>query len=758
QDCRRAGAAGLGVVAPAHRLVAALGMGVAAMTAPAARMESSLFSPRWYRVAGLRPQLRAQVDLKRQMQRGTPWYVLQDNSRDNVRRVNMAAYAFLGRCDGSVSVQQVWDAQLAHKPEEAMTQDEVIQLLVALHSRGLVQFDVTPDVENLFHAQDRRQRSRRRGGVNPMAFRLKLGDPSPVLDLLAPIAPLLFSGLGLSVWLLAVLLAGLAAAMHWNELLPYAGMVIRSPGYLLMAWLMYPLVKSVHELAHALALRRYGEHVRMAGVTLVLLNPVPFVDASAADGLRSRYQRALVSAAGIMAELFLAAVAMAVWLLVQPGMVRDIAFVTMLIGGLSTLFTNGNPLLRYDGYYVFCDLLDLRNLATRSGRYWLETVGYRLFGIRVRTPIDVLPGERFWLCAYAPASWVYRLVLSVVVGLWVGSISSLVGWFVGGMMLIANIGQPLWRVLQMLRTASTEQGMRHRATWRALAVCLLLIGLLGWLPLPYRTLAEGVVWLPEQAQIRADTDGFLVTLNAVNGQHVKAGELIASLDDPQLAASRATLAADAAELDVLLFRAIDTAPQDAPDLRERLAYARAGLARVDDKLRQREIRARSDGLLVLPHRDQVVGQFYKRGERIGYLLTTAPTVVRVALPQQDADLVRASPAEVQVRLADASTEARQGRIAASVPGASMRLPSAALGDTAGGRIVTDMSDKDGLTPRQPVVVMDVELAGTTAAAVVANDRVGGRALVRFDHGSRPVAEQLLRQLQQLFLGHFNPST
>ncbi|BDT69840.1 hypothetical protein os1_40320 [Comamonadaceae bacterium OS-1] len=722
-------------------------------------METSLFSPRWYRVAGLRPQLRAQVDLQRQVQRGTPWYVLQDRSSDNVRRLNAAGYAFLGRCDGSVTVQQVWDAQMADQPEGAMSQDEVIELLVALHGRGLIQFDVMPDVENLFHAQDRRQRRRRRGGVNPMAFRLTLGDPSRALDRLARLVPLLFSATGLGLWCVAVLAATLAAAVHWNELLPYADKVIRSPGYLLTAWLMYPLIKTVHEVAHALALRHYGEQVRLAGITLILLNPVPFVDASAADGLRSRHQRALVSAAGIMAELFIAAGAMAVWLAVQPGLVRDVAFITMLIGGLSTLLTNGNPLLRYDGYYVFCDLLDLRNLATRSGRYWTEGLARHLFGIHAPAPLDLLPGERFWLLVYAPLSWVYRLVLSVAVGLWVGSFSSLVGFFVGLMMLIANIGLPLWRVLQMLRTASSEDGVRHRVAWRAGAVALVLVGLLGWLPLPDRTLAEGVVWLPEQAQIRADTDGFIQALHARNGQRVKTGELIATLDDPQLTAQRATLNADAAELDVLLFRAIATAPQDAPDLRERLAYAQAELARVDDKLARREIRAQSDGLLVLPHEDEVVGQFHQRGDRIGYLLTAAPTVVRVALPQQEADLVRGHPSAVQVRLADSSAHVLPGRIAASVPGAAMRLPSAALGDTAGGRIATDSSDKDGLTPRQPVVVMDVELARPNAAtAADASDRVGARALVRFDHGTRPIAAQAMRQLQQLFLGHFNPST
>ena len=201
------------------------------------------------------------------------------------------------------------------------------------------------------------------------------------------------------------------------------------------------------------------------------------------------------------------------------------------------------------------------------------------------------------------------------------------------------------------------------------------------------------------------------------------------------------------------FRPIHKAPEDAPDLRERLAYSQAELARVDEKLRQREVRALTDGVLVLPREEALLGQYKKRGERIGYLLTNAPTVVRVALPQQEADLVRhgGGTGGVQVRLADTLATVHAAHVSHAVPGAVARLPSAALGDTAGGRIATDPADRDGLTPRRPVVVVDVELP------LPAGARFGARAFVRFDHGREPVAAQALRSLRQLLLGNFNPA-
>ena len=712
---------------------------------------ASLFNPRWHRVAGLKPQLRGHVEVKLQVQRGEPFYVLRDLSNDNAQRLNKAAYAFVGRCDGRATVQQIWDAVLASHPEEAMSQTEVIDLLVALHGRGLAQFDVPPDVEALFHAQDLRRRKRRLGGVNPMAFRLPLGNPTRLLAPLKPLAPWVFSPAGFALWALAVLAGLLAAAMHWSELVLYAGKVLFSPGYLLLGWLSYPVIKAVHEAAHALALMRHGGQVRQAGITLIVLNPVPFVDASAADGLRSRHQRALISAAGIMAEMAMAAIAMAIWLAVQPGMVRDMAFIVMLTAGLSTLLTNGNPLLRYDGYFVLCDLLDLRNLATRSGRYGAEALGRRLFGTEPRTPIEPLPGERFWLRVYAPASWVYRLVLSIVVSLWIGSFSALLGFFMGGLMLMANTVMPLRNMVQTMRGSLQDEPARRRATLRVAALVIALVALLGWLPLPFSSVAQGVVWLPERAQIRAETEGFVTRLAATDGQRVQAGALIAVLQDEPLVARRASLAADVAELDVRLHHAIANAPEQAPDLREQLTYSQAELARVDEKLALREVRALADGVLVLPPGEELVGQFRKRGEAIGYLLTAGPQVVRVALPQRQADLVRSRQGDVHVRLAESLRTEHAGRIAHQVPGTLMHLPSAALGDLAGGDIPTDPSDKDGVTPQQPVVVMDIALAAPSG------ERFGARALVRFDHGTASIASQALRGLQQLLIGHFSPS-
>jgi putative peptide zinc metalloprotease protein len=124
--------------------------------------------------------------------------------------------------------------------------------------------------------------------------------------------------------------------------------------------------------------------------------------------------------------------------------------------------------------------------------------------------------------------------------------------------------------------------------------------------------------------------------------------------------------------------------------------------------------------------------------------------VRVALPEALATLVQSGTRSVGVQLAEARGPVWPATLQPGAAGAVAHLPSAALGDHAGGSIVTDPADRQHLQPAHPVVLADVQLASRAVP------RTGGRAWVRFDHGWSPLAMQALRSVQQLVLTHFNP--
>ncbi|MEP6791791.1 MAG: PqqD family peptide modification chaperone, partial [Ramlibacter sp.] len=329
-----------------------------------------LFSESWYRVASLRPRLAQQLKVVRQPVRDQVWHVLVEAASGRQVRLNPVAWQFAGRCDGTQTVAALWELLLARLGDGAPTQDDILRLLAQLYRNGMVQFDAAPHLSMLFAQRAQEGRERSRGFINPMLLRMRLFDPTRLLDRLEPLLRPLLGKPGLVVWMLCAALAALLCAVNFPQLRAQASAQAASPHMLWLAWLCYPVIKAIHELGHALAVRRFGGAVHEVGITLLFLTPAPYVDASAANSFERRGQRIAVSAAGIMVELFLAALAAFVWFAVEPGRLRDVAFVTLLICSVSTLLFNGNPLLRLDGYYVFSDALDLPNLAARSNAWW----------------------------------------------------------------------------------------------------------------------------------------------------------------------------------------------------------------------------------------------------------------------------------------------------------------------------------------------------------------------------------------------------
>lgn len=713
-------------------------------------MTQSLFSAQWNRVARLQPRLRPQVRIQRLHRRGEHWYVLSDASTGRQHIVNESAYQFIGRCDGHHDVQRVWDAVLENQGDTAPTQEEIVQLLARLNEHELLQCDHATDTEGLFQRSEERSREKRRRLVNPFAFRFPLGDPSGWLSRLDALAAFLFRPFMFWLWLAVVVLGALLAAANWGELQAQARASLAAPGNLAIAWLVFPLVKSVHELGHALAVRRWGGEVHEVGIALLVLVPAPYVDASASAGFAQRSRRAAVAGAGVMVETTLAVAALLVCLNVQPGLVRDVAFVVMAIGGISTLVFNGNPLLRFDAYFVLCDLLDLPNLAARSASHWSHLVYRHLLRVPTEAP-QAARGETPWLLLYAPLSFAYRLGVSVALILWFGSKWFLLGLFVAVYVAVSMLLRPLalWCKGAL---AAAAPGRELRRTRFGIALLAAIPGLLLFVvPAPLTTVAPAVVWLPENAHVRPEVDGFIAELPRRDGDMVQPGDLLVVLENPELKAARHQLLSRLDGLQAELYQLLLRDPVGARNLMEQVDRTEAELRRSEQRIGQLEIRAQVAGRLVMPRQADMPGRFGHQGEDLGYVLNPATLRLRAAVPEMDAHLVRNRTRRVEARLADAPETPLPARLAQDEPAASYLLPSAALGERGNGPYATDPADPQGRRSLAPVFLVDVTLPGVTLV------RVGSRSWVRFDHGSEPLAFQALRRTSQLFLKHFDPT-
>ncbi len=709
---------------------------------------SATFSEHWYRVAHLHPRLRSHVRVDRHCYRGEIWHVLKDPLSGRQHRLNALGYRLVARFDGRLSMQEVWDQTLREAGEHAPTQPETITLLAQLHEAELIQTESAPDVAELFDRAGLRQDRQLRARFNPLSLRVGLFDPTPLLQALAPLAALFLRRWALWAWLALVLVTLVLLAPQHGALSAYASQHLGTPRQLLILWLVYPVIKALHEFAHALAVKVWGGEVREMGISLLMLMPVPYVDASAASGFRKRHRRVLVSLMGILAETTMAAGAALLWLHVGDGVLREVAFNTMVIGGVSTLLFNGNPLLRMDAYYALADALESPGLANRSSAWWRWLARRHVLRVSQARPPAVAPGERRWLFGYGLASGLYRVFIAVVTVGWLIDLNFVLGVLALVWFLTMGLARPAWQLLGYVRSAPELAGRRGWASGLALGVLALPLLSLFVLRLPDGTRAEGVVWVPEQAQVRSEGEGFVDSVAVRDGQQVSPGQLIVQLRDPALDSELERVQARLRGLDVAYHNAIFSATAQANDVAQEIARAQAERQRIEVRRSALAVKSQVAGRVALPQAQDLPGVFLARGTLVAYVLAPEQGHVRVVVSQTDVARVQQRPGEIEVRLAGALKTVLPAQLGGQTPAAIHQLPSAALGDRAGGSIATDPADPDGLRTLEPLFAFDLMVPQQSA------HNIGARAWVRFDHGSSPLAEQWWRRLQQQFIGRY----
>ena len=722
-----------------------------------------LFSPSWYRVAPLRPRLRPHARIVRQEYRGRPWYVLEDRVSERFYRFSPSVYLLVGLMDGTRTVQQIWDVVCERLGDDAPTQDDAIHLLAQLHAADVLQCDVTPDAVELFERSQKQRRQRiARQLLSLFAWRVPLFDPDAFLRRALPVVRPFIGRAAALVWLLVVGLASIVLAVHWRDVTANVVDHVFSVPSLIALWTLFPVIKALHELGHAFVTKAYGGEVHDMGIMMLTVTPVPYVDASAAWGFPDKWRRIAVGAAGMLVELFIGAVAVLVWVNAEPGLVRTVAFTTIVNVGISTVLFNANPLLRFDGYYMLADWLEIPNLWGRTRLYLGYLCERYAFGQREAEPPAATPGEKGWFVAYGVSSFAYRVVVVAAILMFLGRHSFYLAVVFAGVIAVGWIVLPAGKAVAYLVASPRLRKVRGRAIAATTAAVAAVVVLVAVVPVPYRSRAEGVVWIPEESFVRARTEGFVLQVMGSPGSHVRRGDALVLLRDPALLAKTAGLEARRREL---LARYDEQRPTDRVKtqvIQEELHYVEQGLGQARRRVRDLTISAGADGTLVMPVPPQMTapvacpcspqlpGRYVKDGELVGYVVEFATVTVRAVVHQEQIDLIRDDTRAVWVRLAERLWDPRPARIRRIVPAASERLPDPALGTEGGGKVLIDPRATGGVTATEKLFQIDLELPSGSGLL-----NVGGRAYIRFDHGRRPLAQQWYREVRQLFLGRFS---
>lgn len=714
-------------------------------------MNDGLISPHWYRVARLAPQLLSHVEVHRHDYRGLIWYILEDSTTGRNHRFNPTAYLFIGMLDGKRSVQAIFDQMCEQLDDYAPGQEDIIKLIGQLHSSDLIKTDATINAQDLLdrHTHQKQTKLKQRF-MNPISLKVPLWDPEEFLNRHIQKIRWIFTPWMASVWLVLMLYTSVQALQNWGVIQEYFSTNALSPYNLILMVLLYPPIKFAHELGHAFSTKLEAGEVHEMGINFLMFMPIPYVNVSAAAHFRSKYKRMLVSAAGILVESFLAATGLLLFLTVEPGLIQSIGFNIFIIGGISSLFFNGNPLLKYDAYYILADAISIPNLYQRAGQYWRYFCQYYLFGLKQVTSPATAPGETFWFIIYSISSQLYRLAVLWFIFVMLADKFFLIAVILTGWLFSLQVLLPLAKAIQFVFYSPALSQNRSRSLLTSIGMLSIVILISGYVSFPSYTLAEGIVWQSDDSLLKAEQDGFVGELKVRNNQQVNANTEVVRLFDPFTETELKIAEARVRELKTR-YRAkrVDDA-FEAGIVKEELKVADKELQHIVDKQNSMTITALNAGTLIIPDADDLQGRFIHQGELLGYILDKPLSTIRMAVHQDNIGQLQQNIETIKVRFASDTHQEYTAKVIRQAPEAINYLPSAVLSTSGGGQFLVKSNERNELRNQQKIFVVDLEFDPEQQ-----NIALGTRAHVRIYHGGEPLAKQLFRRIRQVFLRQFN---
>jgi putative peptide zinc metalloprotease protein len=639
-------------------------------------------------------RLRSDLRFARHEFEEEPCYVVEDPFRAKFYRVGIAEHTFISLLDGHRTIRDAIGLAAVRLRELAFTENEALSIC-----RWLLEMQLAESRHAVDHRRLLKKADERRGWLakllNPLSIRVPLFNPTAALIAIEPWLAWTLGRRFFIVWLVCGLYAMALAVADWHRLV--AGTLVlldRQHWWMLIAgWLA---LKLFHETYHGLVCRKYGGTVTEAGICLLFFAPVPYVEVSSSWRFASKWHRIATAAAGMYIELFAAALAIILWANAGDGALKQVALSVAAMASIGTLVVNANPLMRFDGYYILSDLLEVPNLNPH-GRRWRDTVVERLLGC-TPSPLGLSPRTTKIVIIYTVAAFVWRslvwcaLLLAILVFL--GRLHASAA--IAGAVLI--VGMAGYRTCRWFARLVGKHPMLSRPRL-AVAGCVaanLVMMFCYWLVGPSIIRAPAIVDYHPLVSVRSASPGFIRELRVTDGQSVKAGEVVAVLENRELALELriAELRVEQSVARCRMLRQAGEVAKEQAEMAEQegLRKKRKSIAEQIDSLL---IRAPAGGRTIGRHLDAWVGQYVATGTELFLIGDERAKELVVALPQDDVELFqRHGAAPVEVRFASQGISPIQTAIETIEPRATSQPPHEALASNIGGPLTVRIVEEE----------------------------------------------------------------
>lgn len=644
----------------------------------------------------------------------TVFHLHQGNS---YYRIGYREYAFVSLLDGQTTFADALALTARQAGPSALGTDEATQLYLWLleNQLGTIDSDAVVPSAKLNLAK------RSPPLWNPFWLRFRLGNPDRFLAMIVPYGGWLFSAWATWLAALLVLVALGGLIVQRERLVSSAETIFYASNYLWLG-LTWLLLKVVHELAHGVACRRRGCTVPAWGLVLVLLAPMAYIDVTSSWQSRSKWHRIQIACAGIQVELIIAALASIGWMVTESRLVASLLLNVAFMASVSTLVFNANPLMRFDGYYVLSDLLEVPNLHDKARRAVGGQLWRLFFGHDQQRPSR----QTWFITTYGWLAAAWRIFVCVSLVLVASAL------FHGAGKLLAVVGIAAWwaPVIRPLAQALRQEWRDFPARFLRASLVTTAVIAIGstalYLPIPTGLSAPAIVGYRDDINVRSLSAGFVDQVHVENGQVVRKGQLLLVLSNAEV-----SIAFHDVEISMQQARQRNRIAIDENRVAESQVIQRNMAAlevrRLEAQRRHTGLRilAPADGRIVSRSLDHLTGQYVEAGTLLFSIATDNRKELTVSVSQEHFDeLIPRLGSRVLIR--DSALRYTEGTLHRLAPRASVQLPHPAMAATEGGTltVVATEHPHDGSTELlEPRFQGTVELSPDHASTLYCGQRV-----------------------------------
>ena len=559
-------------------------------------------------------RMRGDLLVSRSVFQGEISWIVKDPIALKYFRLRNAEHEILKLLDGENSYEEIRRRLVAQFPTRKFEVRDLQRLVQSFHAGGLLLSNASGQAESLQRRRDRQRNQKVAQRLSSIiAIRFPGFDPEPLLSWLYPKVSWLFSRVAAVGCALIVMAALLLVATQLDQVLARLPTFQQFFGFdnLVHMLLVLVLTKSLHELGHGLMCKHFKGECHEMGFMLMVLTPAMYCDTSDSWILPSKWHRIAIGAAGMWFEVVVASIATFVWWFTHPGWLHYFALNIMFLCSVATIVFNINPLLRYDGYFMLSDYLEIPNLSQRASRALTSFLRVWCLGM-APLPQSGMPTRHQWaFSAYSVASLFYRWFVMVMIFWFLTQVFEpwglqAIAYLAIGMSLLGSVGLPLYRCVKFFSFPGRMREIKLGRLNIMLLVLVLLLALFLFVPVPQHVEAEFVL-RPRNAQsLFVQSPGCLQHIYAKYGDAVEAGQPVARLEDLELEVRIREMQSELQRQETLAesWRLDDHDPLEAARLageaRAKIAQLRRQLAEREKQQKQLVLVSDRGGYLIAP--------------------------------------------------------------------------------------------------------------------------------------------------------------